>query len=55
MPIQKNDTQYQEERIEDLYDDDRSSKTNATIIDILERIKTLNEEIRVVKREHEIQ
>lgn len=37
MIIQKNDTQYKEEGIKDLCDEGRSSETDATIVDLLER------------------
>ena len=54
LAIQQNDTQYKEESIEDLYDKGRFSKIDATIEDLLER-NILNEDVRALKRKHEIQ
>lgn len=55
MEIQKNDTEYKEETIEELFDEGISSESDVTIVDLLENNKILNEEVRALKTEHEIQ
>lgn len=55
MDIQKNDTQYKEETIEELFDEGRSSESDAIIENLLEKNNTLNEEVISYKIEHEIQ
>ena len=43
------------EIFEDICDEVRSSKTNAEMVDLLEKNKIMNEEVSALKRENEIQ
>ena len=52
---QMNDNLYIEERIEDICQERSSNEANVTITDLLEKILTLQEEVRKLKREQEIQ
>ena len=54
MTIQKNDTQYKEERNEDLCDEGRSNEIDVAIPYLLDKKKILNEQVRALKKEHEI-
>ena len=54
MAIQQNDTLYQEVDTQGLLDDGSSSESDATITDLLEKNNIMNEEVRGLKREHEI-
>ena len=54
MKIQKFETQYQEEVIEDICDEGRSSESNPIISYLLENNNNVNEEVRELKRQHEM-
>lgn len=54
MAIKHNYTQYKEEAIEELFDEERSSEYDTPIENLLERNNKLNEEIRELKRDQEI-
>ena len=53
--MQQNATQYQEDDTKGLLDDGNFSEIDVEIEDLLERNNTLNDNIRELKREHEIQ
>ena len=53
IAIQQNDTQYQEEDTIGLFKEKNSSECKASIVDLMGRNNTLNEEVRNLKREHE--
>lgn len=55
MTIQISNTQYKEETVEELFDEGSSSEFDATIVDLFERNKIMNEEFIALKRENEIQ
>ena len=50
-----NDHQYIEERIEDLYPSSSSDEANNVIKELLKKNRSLEEEVRKLKREQEIQ
>ena len=50
-----NDHQYIEERIEDFFPSSRSDEENDAIKELLEKKGSLQEEVRKLKREQEIQ
>ena len=54
MTIQQGDTQYQELDIVGLFDEGNSSEYDEAIVDLMEKNNALNEEVRNLKREHEI-
>ena len=49
MEIQQNDTQYKKETIEALFDERKTSESDATIVDMLDQNNTLNKKIREIK------
>ena len=49
-----NDHKYVEEKIEDLFPSRSSNEANNTIKELLEKNGSLQEEVRKLKREHEI-
>ena len=55
MAIQLNDTHYQEEDTTRLFDEQNSSEYDANIVYILEKNSALSEEVKNLKRKHEIQ
>ena len=55
MVIQKNDTLYQEVDSKGMFNNGDSSENDTTITYLLEKNNILNEEVRGLKRENEIQ
>ena len=55
LAIQMNEKLYIEERVEDIYLESNSNEANKVIKELLEKNGTLQEEIKKLKREQEIQ
>ena len=55
LAVQINDNLYTEERIEDIYPERNSDQADDTIKDLLEKKFNLQEEVRKLKREQEIE
>ena len=55
LAIQMNDHLYIEEKIEDFHPSSRSDETNDTINELLEKNGSLQDEVRKLRREQEIQ
>ncbi len=55
MTIQQNNTLYKEIDTKELLNNGNSSDNDVTIVDLLEKNNILSEEVRGMKREHEIQ